>query len=283
MKVKDLIRSFALCILFASCRTPRYIYSPAPPNNPYFREKGESKVAACYSTGADANEVNNEYNRGFDLQAAYALSDHVALTADYFKRKERDAIYDYDRAYFDSSVVTYRRHLANFGGGYFTTITNDKQIALNIFGGLGFGKFSFNDYGVDNGMNYTRYYNSNMTRWYIQPSINFFVGNHFRTALVTKISSVHYSDFQTSYTPDELSYLDLDKLPGKTLTFFEGTWNAQVSFKNMPWFCIDGGLTVSSEPFANQSTNLETRNFNASIGVSLDLSKMKKNNRVQSN
>jgi hypothetical protein len=261
-----------MCLTIFSCRTPRYIYSPAPPNNPYFRAQGESKLAAYYSTGADANELTNEYNNGFDLQAAYAISDHFALTADYFKRKEKDAIYDYDRTYFDSSVVKYKRHLTNFGTAYFTTLTPDKKISMSIFGGLGFGNYSFTDHGVDKGTNYSRYYSSDMRKWYVQSSINFFT-EYLRTAFIGKISWVHFDDISTSYTPSELTYLELERLPGKTLDFLEVTWSIQATFKGMRWVFIEGSLTGSSDPF--QTINLEARNFNASIGVGLDFSKMK--------
>lgn len=277
MKNKNLTLLLCICIVFVSCRTPRYIYSPAPPNNPYFQQKGESKIAAYYSTGADENDLTKEYNNGFDLQAAYAISDHFAITTDYFKRNEKDAIYDYDRTYFDSSIVRYKRNLTNFGIGYFTPITNDKKITANIYTGIGFGKYSFTDNGFNNGVAYYRDYSSNMSKWYLQPSINFFVSKYFRTALISKISWVRFNDIITSYTPAELTYLDLDKVPGKTLSFFEGTWNMQVSFKNTNWFYLDGGFTFSSDPFVNNESNLEARNFNASIGISLDLSKLKKN------
>src|SRR6188474_2639221 len=118
MKHKCFITFSLLCIIMISCRTPRFIYSPAPPNNPYFREKGESKIAAYYSTAADENDLQQEYNDGLDLQAAYAVSDHFALTADYFKRNEKDVFKDYDRSLFDSSVIRYDRNLTNFGAGY---------------------------------------------------------------------------------------------------------------------------------------------------------------------
>ena len=275
MKSKHLINLFVTCILLISCRTPRFIYSPAPPNNPYFREKGESKLAAYYSTAASENDLQDEYNDGLDLQAAYAVSDHWALTADYFKRNEKDVFFDYDRNFFDSSVIRYDRHLVNFGAGYFMPITNDKKIMFNIFGGVGFGKFSFDDNGFDNGIAYGRYYNSDMSKWYIQPSINFFAGKYFRTGLIGKVSWVHYGDVLTSYSPAELEYYDLHLLPGKTLSFFEATWNMQLTFNKMSWLYVDGGFTICSEPFDN-AINLEARNFNVSIGLSIDFSKMKK-------
>jgi len=272
---------FVLLLLITSvvisCRTPRFIYSPAPPNNPYFREKGESRLAAYYSSAANENELEpeDEYNRGFDLQAAYAISDNWALTADYFKRKEKDVFFNYNRSLFDSSIVRYSRNLTNFGLGYFTPLTKDKQIVFNLFGGLGFGKFSFTDNGFDNVIAYSREYQSNMSRWYIQPALNFFPGKYFRTALIGKISWVHYSNAKTSYTTPELEYFDLQFLSGNTLTFFEATWNMQITFKNMKWFSLDGGLTLSSEPFDN-NTYLDARNFNASIGLCIDFSRMAK-------
>jgi hypothetical protein len=80
----------------------------------------------------------------------------------------------------------------------------------------------------------------------------------------------------TSYTPAELEYFDLNLLTGKTLSFFEATWNMQLTFNKINWVHIDGGFTLCSEPF-NNLTNLEARNFNLSIGLSIDFSKMKKN------
>lgn len=275
MKRKHLINLFVTCVVLISCRAPRFIYSPAPPNNPYFREKGESKLAAYYSTAASENDLQDEYSDGLDLQAGYAVSDHWALTADYFKRNEKDVFFDYNRNFFDSSIIRYDRHLVNFGAGYFMPITNDKKIMFNIFGGVGFGRFSFNDYGFDNGINYSRYYNSDITKWYIQPSINFFPAKYFRTGLIGKVSWVHYGDVLTSYSPAESEYYDLHLLPGKTLRFFEATWNMQLTFNKMDWLYLDGGLTICSEPFG-EAINLEARNFNASIGLNIDFSKMQK-------
>jgi len=276
MRSQHLISVFVISIALISCRTPRFIYSPAPPNNPYLREKGESKLAAYYSTAADENDLDDEYNDGLDLQAAYAISNNWALTADHFKRSEKDVVRDYNSSStFDSSIIRYKRHLTSFGGGYFLPITKDKNIMINIYGGLGFGEFSFTDNGRNGGTAVSRHYNSNMTKWYIQPAMNFFAGKYFRTGLIGKLSWVHYGDASTSYTSTELTYYDLDALRGNTLSFFEATWNMQVALKKMSWLYLDGGFTVCSEPFDN-NTLLEARNFNASIGLSIDFSKMKK-------
>jgi hypothetical protein len=167
MKRKYLILLFTFSMALVSCRTPRFVYSPAPPNNPYFKTKGESRLAGYYSTGGDDNKLTGEYANGLDLQAAFALSNYWALTADYFKRNEKDIFYDYNRRHFDSSVIRYNRNLTNFGAGYFIPVTKDQRIFMNLFGGTGFGKFSFTDKGIDSiRMNYSRNYNSNTTKWY---------------------------------------------------------------------------------------------------------------------
>ena len=275
MKPKTFILLLLTSATIISCRTPRFIYSPAPPNNPYFQEKGESKLAAYYSSSGSGNDIQNEYNDGLDLQAAYAIGDHWALTADYFKRNEKDVYSYYDNSFSDSSIVRYDRNISSFGAGYFTPLTKDNDIVFNVYGGLGFGKFSFTDVGQNNGVNYGRYYSSHLTKWYIQPSVNFFAGNFFRTGFITKVSWVHFGDVSTSYTPAELEYYDLQLLPGKTLSFFEATMNMQVTLKKINWLYLDGGITASTDPFSND-TNLEARNFNVSIGLSIDFSKMKK-------
>ncbi len=85
MRNKFLLSAFI--VIFTSCNTYRYIYSASPANTPYFKEKGESKITAYYST-AGGNSITKEYAHGFDLQGAYAFGDHWALTVGYFNRKE---------------------------------------------------------------------------------------------------------------------------------------------------------------------------------------------------
>jgi hypothetical protein len=272
---KKIFLYLSLCISFLSCRTPRFIYSPSLPNNPYFREKGESKLAVSYATGADDNELTNEYNEGLDVRAAIAVSNKWAITSDYFLRNEKDVFTNYDRTYFDSSLIRYNRKIFSGGAGYFMPVTRDRKIMLSLYGGFGLGKFSFKDQGFDNnGLYYNRYYNQHINKFHVQPSLNFFT-EYFRTGFIGKISWVHYGKTTTDYTTAELIYLNLDRLPGSSLTFIETTWNIQVTAPGIEWLYIDAGFTFSSEPFDN-TINLEARNFCASIGLNIDFSKLKR-------
>src|SRR5205809_359634 len=78
-------------IFFTACRTSRHVYSPFPANIPYFVKKGESKLATSYSsTDGNVSNGQNKKDEGYNLQAAYAVTDHWALTLGYSNRTEAD-------------------------------------------------------------------------------------------------------------------------------------------------------------------------------------------------
>jgi hypothetical protein len=275
MNHKKFLLPVCFLLALASCRTPRIIYSPSPPNNPYFREKGESKLAAFYS-GGDNNKASGEYNLGFDLQSAYAISNNFALTAGYFQRDEKEIFALSNRRHFDSSVIRYKRNTTDFGAGYFKALGKSRVAYFNLYAGAGFGKFSFTDTGIDSiGLNYNRDYSNDIVKWYIQPSLNLYPAENFRLGFIWKYCNVNYSNQLSTYTTNELNYLDLDLIRKKSIGFFEITINSQVSFSAAKWLAIEGSVTLSSDPFEN-SVNLEARNFNASIGLCFDFSKIKK-------
>jgi hypothetical protein len=261
---------------FTSCNTYRYIYSASPPNNPCFKEKGESKVTAYYSSAGN-NRLTKEYAHGVDLQGAYAMSNHWAITAGFFNRREKDK---YSGSYnlFDSSVVRYKRNLYDIGGGYFTSIDKKKTLTANLYAGFAGGKFSFEDNGKDDShVDYARYHESAIGKWFFQPSINFMPVNYVRFSFAAKFSYVHYGKIQTSYTANELAYFGLDKIANKTVNFFEPSFNIQLGIPEYPWIKIDAEVSSTSYNHS-YSPHLNVRSSNGSIGLSFDFSKMKRNN-----
>jgi hypothetical protein len=141
--------SIVLICSFYSCTTNRYIYTASPPNDPYFTKKGESKVAGYYSSSGDGVHPTVKSD-GIDIQTAYSLTDHWAITASYFYRREND-VYNYNSYSqpFDSSFVKYKRNLFEAGGGYFVPLNTKKSITANLYVGVAAGKFTFNDVGID--------------------------------------------------------------------------------------------------------------------------------------
>ena len=270
------LTTIAGCILF-SCTTYRYINSASPPNVPLFKEKGESKVTAYYS-GEGGSDITQKYAHGFDVHGAYALSNHWAVTAGYFFRREKD-YYTTRNSIFDSSDVRYKRNILDVGAGYFVFLDASKKISANIYAGIGEGNFSINDAGFNDSLAYNRFHNSSITKWYIMPSLNFFSSQSFRFSFATKFSFVHYGKIQTSYTGYELSYFGLDKIANTTLYFFEPAFSFQFGSREVPWLGINIVSSFTSDYHSHDDYNeshLNVRGANLSIGLSADFSKMKK-------
>ncbi len=275
MKTSQLFFAIFLFACIISCSSNRYIYSASPPNNPYFKEKGESKVAAYYSSSND-NASTKEFANGWHLQGAYAIADHWALTASWFHRREQDVYNDYRyNNPFDSSVVKYKRNLFEMGGGYFISLNPKKTITINLYGGAAFGKFSFDDNGLDgNRANYSHNHSSSITKWFFQPSVNFMPGQYIRLSFSIKTSYVHYGNIHTSYTDNELQSFNLNILNNKTLNFIEPCWNFQFGLPKYPWVKLDWIVSGVS----NNVVYIENvRQNNVSIGLTFDFSKMGKN------
>lgn len=278
-----------LFVIICSCNTPRYIYSPAPANTPFFTGKNESKLAAYISggdgtrRGLDSGSVIKPRNYGFDLQGAYSITKHFAITADYFQRRERDVYAKYVESsynYFDSSVIRYNRRLWNVGIGYFTALDKRNTLTFNLYGGVGFGKFSLADNGLIASALYSREHTSDITKWYIQPSLHFIPERYFSIGLVTKFSFVHYGNIITSYTAEEQSYYSLNWLPGKTVCFFEPGLNIQAGSARLDWLKIEGAFCLNPVDPVTSSNNLKARGWNASIGLNIDLTRLKKSTQA---
>lgn len=257
--------------LVSCTTTSRYIYSASPADSPYFIEKGQSELAGYYSFSESARP--RRYAHGFDLHGAYAISDHLALTAGYFNRKEQD-ISSYNSIPFDNSVIRYERNLFGVGAGYFISLNPSKTITINMYGGMDFGKFSFKEEGETNGTPGDKFHDSKITKWFIQPSINFMPGRYFHAAFILKNSFVHYGGITTSYTTDELEDYSLNKIANKTIHFSEPALDIQLGMPNIPWLKMDIMYSFISNYIGYPQ--LDVRVFNFSIGLSTDISQIRK-------
>lgn len=283
MRNSNLLFLFII-ILFSSCTTYRYAYTASPPNNPYFTQKGETKFTGYYSS-AESTSSAQAFAHGSDWQAAYAISDNWALTANYFGRKEKD-FFDVatDNDPFKTSTVNYKRRLYGIGGGYFIGLNKKKTITFNAYGGMDFGKFFFKDNGINQDQtSYSRYHESRITKGFVQPSFNFMPGDYFRFSFGFKTSFVHYGHIRTSYSPEEIDYFSLDQIANKTVPFLEPSMNLQFGLPKYPWIKLDATISDVSHSFSpipllpyNYLSRLDARGSNASIGLTFDFSKIKK-------
>ncbi len=279
--MKPLFYLLALVTTLASCRTQRYVYAPSPPNISYFKQKGDFKLTAFYSNGDNGiNNANQQIilpvkksNDGFDIQSAYAFSNHWACMLSFFQRKEVDA-YGINGNIFDTSLVNYKRKLTEFGIGYFFPLNKSKTITYNIYGGVAVGSFSFIDAGTDkNSVAYSHYFENKITKPFLQGGFNFMPSKYIRFSFTGKFSFVHFSNNNTSYSSVEQQYFYLDKISDNTLTFFEPTFNLQLGIPKADFLKLEMGITASS---GLPTYYPAVRGFNASIGLSLNFSALKK-------
>ncbi len=272
-------QAIVIMLLFSSCYNSvgRYAYSPSPANITYFKEKGDSKVSATISSGPnDGFSVPKErYNRGYDIQAAYALSNHWFVGASYYNRREKESAGPSDgfsyRNIYDTSTISYKRHLTEFGGGFFVPFDSRSIGTFSIYGTLGFGKYSLTDVGFDNALPYTRMYQNAFTKYGLQASFNYMPTDYVRASFALKYAIVRYGNATTTYNSNELFEFDLDRVGNNTFRFLEPTFNVQLGLPQYKWVKLDLAVTICSD-----QEYVTKRKSNASIGLCFDISKLKK-------
>ena len=279
------IVSFILLASLFSCKTPRYIYTSSQPNNPFFTDKGQARINGNISGGAESNTAEGEKNSGYDLQAAWSFADGWAATLALFGRKERDVFNSQVGNFFNNSVVDYKRRLTEFAVGHYLLLNARPPgehrpgvgITFNLYGGLGLGRFTFTDQGADTAnLAYQRSHESRITKYFFQPSFNFMTGPYFKLGLVSRITFVHFGDVKTNYTLPEQNYFELDKLPGRTASYFEPAIQAEVSIPGAEWITVNTGFTLSTSMGIQEARNLKSRWFSGTIGLGLSLPAIKK-------
>lgn len=275
MKTADALLLIAFSFSLFSCYTPRYVYSPSAHNVPVFIKKGDSKLAFNYSVNPANNTVKDSVPvkakaRGYDVQAAYAVTNHFALQLNYIHRTERNAG-DFDAGVRDSVVLNYKRQLTEIGGGYFHWL-NNKQTLLQVFAGIGFGKFSFTDDGKDvNRVLRSRYHTMNITKLFIQPAITVKSKRNFAASFSSRHSFIYFRNIKTDYSASELDNYKLDSLGYSPSVFWEPSVVNSFGFKKLPGIQLEFQLGFA---FLLSSRFVDARVFNFSAGLLFDLPKV---------
>lgn len=252
-------------VLYSSCTEPRYVYNPPVRNLHYFEEAGQSKLAAHWATGPSRNDggTSNAYNRGFDLQAAYAISDHWALIASYYNRKEQDNIntfYSSSSAIY--SQIDYKRSGSEFGASFFTPMSRNRENFFHVDGGVGFANNSLVDKGTFDSLGLVRNYSDKMFRFFIQPGF-YTLLDAFQFGLGARLQWQFIDDVQTTYRPAELQAYTLYGL--NQLFNFEPYFSIRYGPPSMPWLKgeMQTGFTTVDKGFC-------VRGGYFSIGVAVD-------------
>ncbi|WP_462261405.1 hypothetical protein [Ferruginibacter sp.] len=265
-----------LLFCLSSCYTPRYMYSPSAHNVPVLTKKGDSKLAVNYSVNPVDNSVKDSIPvkakaRGYDLQAAYAITNHWAVQLNYFHRTERNAG-DFDAGNRDSVVINYKRNLTEIGLGYFHALNENKRSFVQIFAGAGFGKFSFTDNGRDQNRIYrSHYHHVNVTKLFIQPALTVRGKRNFAASLSLRSSIIFFKNIATDYNATELNNYKLDSLSYSPRVFWEPAMVNTFGFKKLPGVQLEFQMGFA---FLVSRRFVDARVFNISGGLLFDLPKV---------
>ena len=266
-------------LLLFSCYTPRYVYSPAAHNVPLLLQKGDSKLAINYSSNLNnkktsGSQVFHSRSNGMDAQGAFAISNKFAIQANYFLRNEKNEG-NYS-IYRDSAILNYKRKLTEMGVGYYTKLQPQGSVILQVFAGVGFGKFSFTDFGKDNNqVAYSRFHQAAITKFYVQPAIMYLYKKRVAASFSSRLSIIRFHNIKTDYTATELRNFELDSLTLSPVVFWEPAFVNTIGFKKLPGLRVEYQLGLSvllSHRF------IDARSFNFSLGMQADLSELFKKN-----
>jgi len=197
-----------------------------------------------------------------NYQAAYAVTDHIGvmLNGQYkfpsWSSTEDNIEYNYKS----------KKMLIEGGAGYFMPL--EKLGVLEVYGGGGFGKLTFNDsYSDTTGGSSTTYdrYSANTIRFFIQPSIGI-SSNDLDLAFSTRIVGLKFMNIDTSgYTQTDLIENDISQLNKPLYMFLEPAITLRFGWKYVKFHVqAIASAKLNSEP-------LNYSPFSVNMGVHIDI------------
>jgi len=248
-RISIFIAGVAIITLIQSCNV---MYSPSMQNTPLLQEKKE----------VVANIGIN------DIQGAYAVTDHVGVMLNgYYNNGASNDYNSYD--YYDSWYRQERKQAhVEAGVGCFNKLNDN--IIMEIYGGLGYGSASMNNYGRDS-LNeipiLKSSYSADFTRFFIQPAIGYSVDN-FDFSFSMRILFQKYMNANSyGYTRIELyddKLLDMDK---PVYAFLEPALTMRYGYKYVKF---------QAQAMLSYKYNVDQLNYMPvvfSVGIHVDLAK----------
>lgn len=205
---------FIITILTLGCG-PKY-YVPNSQNIPIMKSKGQTNLGIGYN--------ESEYTRGFELQAAHAITNHIALqfNGDWVKNGKKGYFSDAS----DDLKATGR--MLEVGAGYFKDIT--PNFTFETYGLLSFGKIELenNSSGINN-------FSAKFNRVGIQPSLSY-SRKRFSTSLSSRIVHLKYQNINANgnlegFDPNYLKTNNAYWLLEPALTIQVGSENLKFQFQ----------------------------------------------------
>lgn len=170
---------FSLMVLTTGCS--HYYYAPNMQNVPLFHEKNEVRATVAATTSDELN--------GTELQAAYSLTDHIGIMANFMTVNGGDA--------YNSGKGRY----GEGGAGYYLPFA--EKGVFEIYGGFGGGK-AVNYYDASS------WSDLRLNKYFVQPGIGFST-DYFDAVISVRVALLHYTSIRTSNPnsniPEDVYYI----------------------------------------------------------------------------
>lgn len=200
---------FLIVIAITTVTSCNVAYRPSMVNTPLFTEKGDVAVTAAFN----------------NVQAAYAVSDHVGVMANGFL--EHGTISNNETG---SGGIGY---MGEAGAGYFTMLGN-KNVVFETYAGAGFGHLYLNNnYRDANNDIQKRTLDANGLKLFIQPGIGYKLP-YFEVSGALRYSNVNYSNVRIRNWPAaDLVNANLDDIGNTAFGFLEPALTIRGGFKSV--------------------------------------------------
>lgn len=171
---------FIITILTIGC-SPKY-YVTNTQNIPIMTTKGQTNL------GIGIN--GSEYTKGFEIQAAHAITNHIALqlNGDWVKKSNDGYLSD---APEDLKV---KGQMLEIGAGYFKNFSSNFVFET-------YGLFCFGTMDLENNSSGIDSFSAKFNRFGIQPSLSY-VRKHFSTSLSSRFVHLKYKDIDGNSDSD---------------------------------------------------------------------------------
>ena len=257
-----------LMSMLESCYSPRYVFSPSTQNIPLLHRKNDLELSGSYSSSLNLINGKNDSFNGFDVQGAWAVTNHIAMIAGESMHWEKNN--SNDTYYFgDTSRLSYKRQFTEIGVGYYSPVNYNPRMMFQAFAGTDFGLFDINDAYTSDNITSLKYHHSHVMKFFFQPSVNYHFLKNFWTSVSSRITMVIFSHINTNYNAAQLDNYILDSLTVSPVFFWEPAVNYMIGFKKIPVkLKLQGSLCI----LINHRF-VAHRSGNAAIGIVADFPK----------
>lgn len=279
------MRTFILTAIIAasisSCTTASFIqHTPTLANTGQHTGKDQFTGRALYSTGTSTTSSNKNTQgaspyqsvNGVQLQGSYSVSKSLAIQSSFMHSAEKGGS---ETGGSKTIVYNYNRNIAEFGLAYFNSISGSENFygEVGVGAGIGSYKATENPSGLAPG---GRFYNHNVSKIYIQPSI-YYVSPNVHIAGGLKFSFLSFTSIKSDYSSDERITRSLptgDKLSTNTLDYFV---KAEFFTNNVPWLGISTQMLFSTD--LQRKFNSRQNDNNYGVGLCFHFGDMNKSSK----